>query len=70
MKTITIELTKKQVNALKPLLDEAASCRIDQQGIITGQAGLFWDGVYRAKFGFVPHDSALALVAVLKGIDL
>ena len=70
MKTITIELTKKQVKALKPLLDKADSCEEDQFGIILGQAGRRFDGSHSAKFGFMPHKPAKKIIKIVGGIDV
>ena len=69
MKTITIELTRKQVKALKPLLDEADSYPEDQFGIILGQAGRQFNGVHTAKFGFMPHKPATKIMKIVQGID-
>jgi hypothetical protein len=69
MKTITVELTKKQVKALKPLLDKADSCEEDQFGIILGQAGRRFDGSHCAKFGFMPHKPATKIMKIVQGID-
>lgn len=70
MKTITIELTEDQVNALRPLLDEADSCEEAQFGIILGQAGRRFDGSHGAKFGFMPHKPALKIIKIVEGVDL